>query len=170
MEEENRESKDQTEQIFRNFFESCQPGSLHKTHWKNFPKKDGDHEKSGKNRITGKNQPGSDFSVDEKGGHEKRQAMQKPARNPQLGGQVGIVHAKDSHPFIGQEMKQVEDADEQVGDTDDQKRRIVQMMPGIPGDDENSRGNHDAEHFGKAVVEKIIGEADSIHRDKNQGA
>ena len=65
-------------------------------------------------------------------------------------------------------MHEVEKPDEEVGNSQEIEIGISQMFPGIPGDDEDGKGNDDAEDLHQAVEEEIITEAHIIEGDKSR--
>jgi hypothetical protein len=53
-------------------------------------------------------------------------------------------------------VDQIEPRDEKVSHSQKQEIIVVQVLAGVPGNDEDAPGHHDAEYLREAVKEKII--------------
>ncbi len=71
---------------------------------------------------------------------------------------VIIIVREDPHAPITQGMEQIQNADESISDTEMYQRFLFHVVPGIPGQREQGKGNDDAERFGQGMKEQIVSE------------
>ena len=75
---------------------------------------------------------------------------------------------KDTHPFIGQGVDQVQDAAGERRDADKEQIVAVQETAGVPREDEDHQCDKDAEQLDKAVEEDVVVQAARIKTERNE--
>jgi len=67
-------------------------------------------------------------------------------------------------------MNEIKTTDEQVGDPQKKEKVIAEILPRIPGDDENSAGDHHGEDLSNTMEKEVAVDAASIQCSEEQNA
>jgi hypothetical protein len=67
-------------------------------------------------------------------------------------------------------MNEIETSDKQVGDPQKKEKVIAEILSRIPGDDENSAGDHHGEDLSDAMEKEIVVDAASIQCSEEKNA
>ena len=96
------------------------------------------------------------------------QAYEASGGDPQLRGHVGFRSRKHGHPSIGDGVKNVQAAHENVGDADDHEIGIVNGPADVPDEHEDRHGDGDPEHLGEVMEEDLVAKSDQAEAGEGQ--
>ena len=70
-------------------------------------------------------------------------------------GRLAPFLRKDPHPHIGERMEDIQKSYKKIGNPQNHEKGRVDDLAGIPGEDKDGSGDHDADDLHQAVKKKI---------------
>lgn len=137
------------------------------------PDKDAKKEQGAGSRAGSDNDPGivfpvfGDRSANEECRNQKRDTLEVPGSNPELGGKISTISGKDTHPSVREGMDQINAPDEEERNSYDKEKCIMDLPAGVPDDDEDGECNRDTGEFNDPMKEDVVLEADEVQNNQD---